>query len=859
MIVGSAFEHLDAPQWLTLDAAVSGHAQTAPTAVALVSGRGRQWTYSDLLALSNAARAQLATVGAGPRDIVAIDAREPAHLALAVAIVASAAVSAPLADAGPGERSRSMIRRLRAAALVTDGEGEATELPTIDAEDLLEVGTSDATPASAVSSTEREGPHLDDLAVVFATSGTSAQPKLVPNTHRNLRASAVAAEVTTGFHSSDRCLVLGPMWHTLGVRALTDALHVGGSVIVPDQLDSSTLADHLERDEPTCVVALPAALPELTRALAQLPAATRAAIAASIRFVRTGAAPLPPAVAARLAEMLPAPVVRGYGMTEVAKIACAALGSDPPPPGSVGRPVAVDLRILHADGSIAATGEEGEVVVRGASVAPGYLDDPVATSDAFCDGWFHTGDIGRVDEHGCLYLSGRRDDTVNRGGEPIALGALDRAVEGHPAVEAALATAVPHPTLGSDVVVSYVVTRGAPAPSPGELRRFLSESVAPGQLPTRFNQLDALPMTASGKPSRKALASLIQQEREDQQSIGASSRSKRPSDIVSLRLSALWAELLGLRSPVGPDDDFFALGGDSLMLLELCAMIATQFGVVLLPGELIAQPSLRQMAAVVASEEHPASPRRTLVMLREGASGRLPLFLVPGGGGSVAALQRFVYQLAPGRPMFGFEARGLYPGERPLRSVRRLARLYNDELLEAVEAERFFLAGTSFGAIVAQQMAVELQRHGRAPELLVMIDCPSPEMLAADQHERPADTTVSQARRRVADELDWITLRRDSALGFRARMTRCIFVNRVAARSHRPRTSSVPTAFVSSGAHRRRTGEDLLGWSRYLGGEVTLTSVDGEHVEAIRDRAHEIAPWLDRLFDERDAAATPLA
>src|SRR5262249_45250414 len=115
-----------------------------------------------------------------------------------------------------------------------------------------------------------------------------------------------------------------------------------------------------------------------------------------------------------------------------------------------------------------------------------------------------------------------------------------------------------------------------------------------------------------------------------------------------------------------------------------------------------------------------------LLPLRAGEPGRLRLYLVPGRGGTLAAVHRFVFHLTPGRPLLGFEAPGLYPGEEPARSVRAQARRYGDELLADVGEDDFALVGTSYGSLVVQEMARLLERRGRPPELLVMIDALRP-------------------------------------------------------------------------------------------------------------------------------------
>ena len=287
------------------------------------------------------------------------------------------------------------------------------------------------------------------------------------------------------------------MAHVLGLRTVTDTLWCGGAVVIPDELTVEAIAWHLIEHRPTCVVAPPPLLHVLASAVEHLDPTERDPVLAGLRFVRSGAAALRPAFAERLRATLRVPVLHGYGMSEVGKIACASLdGNDPV--GSVGRPLGVELRI-----------DQGEIVVRGDVVAPGYFDGEHESASAFEDGWFRTGDLGRLDDDGYLYLLGRRDDTVSRGGVAISLVALEEALEAHPSVGAALAAPVEHPSLGFDVVLAYTTSSSDELPS-ARAREFLLTRLAASHIPTRIVEVDALPLTGSGKPSRRLLTELVQ-------------------------------------------------------------------------------------------------------------------------------------------------------------------------------------------------------------------------------------------------------------------------------------------------------------------------------------------------------------
>ena len=176
--------------------------------------------------------------------------------------------------------------------------------------------------------------------------------------------------------------------------------------------------------------------------------------------------------------------------------------------GSCGRPLAAQVRILDEAGEAVAPGTRGEIVVRGSTVFPGYLDDPDANAAAFLpDGWFRTGDLGCLDEDGFLFLKGRIKELINRGGEKIAPGEVDQVLQSHPAVAEAATFGVPHARLGEDIVAA-VVLESEMNPSPRELRRWMLDRLSPYKAPRRNWFVENLPRSATDKLRRSELARL---------------------------------------------------------------------------------------------------------------------------------------------------------------------------------------------------------------------------------------------------------------------------------------------------------------------------------------------------------------
>ncbi|MFE4371313.1 AMP-binding protein [Streptomyces sp. NPDC056835] len=348
------------------------------------------------------------------------------------------------------------------------------------------------------------------LALLLFTTGSTGTPKIVPLTHANLAASVAGVRSTCHLAPDDATLLVMPLFHGHGLIAgLLATLASGGAVHLPA---TGRFSAHLFWDEITGVKATwYTAVPTihqilLARADTDYPAADPPAL----RFIRSSSAPLAPAVLHRTEERFGAPVISAYGMTETAHQAA----SNPLPcdgareDASVGLPTGLEVRIVTGDGEPAAVGETGEISVRGPALTAGYLNDPRATAASFVDGWFHTGDLGHLDPDGYLFLSGRTKEMINRGGEKIAPHTVEAVLLSHPAVQDALAFAVPDPKYGEEINAAVILQPGRHA-TQDDLRQHCLARLSAFEVPKRIYFLDRFPRTAKGAGDRGALAASL--------------------------------------------------------------------------------------------------------------------------------------------------------------------------------------------------------------------------------------------------------------------------------------------------------------------------------------------------------------
>ena len=596
---------------------------------------------ADLRRQLAAAHAALRQAGIGRCDTVAVVLRNGPELAAISLAVASSARCAPLNPAITAGEFGFYLGDLEPAALLlaaTDRGDLRSVAASLGVRCLDVQWTADA-PAGACAikgvaisgeTNDSELPNPDDVALLLHTSGTTSRPKLVPLTHRNLCASAKNVIRTLGLSPRDRSLNLMPLFHIHGfVASLLASLAAGGSVACCAGYRDGEFIPCLDVLQPTWYTAAPAIHRAVLAELARYP--NRIA-AARLRFVRSASAPLPGTVMRALEAALEAPVIEAYGMTEAAH----QIASNPLPPGerqarSVGRATGTSVAVMDEAQRLLPAGATGEIVIRGDNVTAGYASPRGANANAFADGWFRTGDIGSIDADGCIHITGRLKELINRAGEKVSPLEIDEALLEHPDVREVVAFGVEHPTMGEDVAAAVVLKEGTAA-SANEIRAFLFGRLAEFKIPSQILLVDSVPVGATGKVARANLPSLL------------ASRMRpafvSPRDQAEHELAALFREILGI-AEVGAFDNFFTLGGDSLRGFQLLTRIREQWRVDIPMVELFKEPTLAQLAVATTrarrsdeatgprKERHPVSGHR-LVAQTLAALGITHVYGVPG-------------------------------------------------------------------------------------------------------------------------------------------------------------------------------------------------------------------------------------
>ena len=342
-----------------------------------------------------------------------------------------------------------------------------------------------------------------DTAVVLYTSGTTGHPKGAELTHANL-INNVEVSAADLFQLGPDDLIFGglPLFHAFGQTCtLNAAIMTGASLTVLPRFDAAKALGILADQRVTIF----AGVPTMFSALLHVPDRSDYDVS-TLRLCISGGAAMPVEVLRQFEDAFDCIVLEGYGLSETSPVASFNHPGRERKPGSIGTPIrGVEMRVVDASGAEVPQGEVGEIAIRGHNIMKGYLNRPEATAEAVSDdGWFRTGDIGRVDEDGYYYIVDRKKDLIIRGGYNIYPREIEEVLYEHPEVAEAAVVGIPHPELGEEVGAAVALKPGATV-TPDELRSYVKSQVAAYKYPRRVWIVDALPKGPTGKILKKEI------------------------------------------------------------------------------------------------------------------------------------------------------------------------------------------------------------------------------------------------------------------------------------------------------------------------------------------------------------------
>ena len=759
----------------------------------------RTLTFAELDGRSRALASRLAALGVGAGDVVALALpRDPGYAVALLAVLRVGAASMPLDPAGPRERNAAMLRAARASVLLAATAQDFGDLPGVVRIDPEASRDAVADARNTIRALAVVAAPFDPqrLAFIIHTSGSSGVPKAVEVSEgqvlhrlrwdwhaRPWRAGEVACQRGSAGFVDTIAEWLGPLLCGVPTLIVADAL-----LLEPRAMIAALAAARVSR-----ILLVPSQLDLLLDAGVDLARALPA-----LRLWTASGEALAAATAARFRSALPgAELWNVYGATEAWDATCHRVG-DSEGDGDGGVPIGVPLPGMRAyvlDDNLApvATGTVGELHVAGAGLARGYRGDAALTRERFIDNPFspgsgdrlyRTGDRARMRDDGLLECLGRGDRRVKVSGVRIELGEIEAVLAQHAAVrEAAVVYA-------GGRIVAHVATHAHCAIDIGALRAFARERLPPAAVPRELVVHAALPRNARGKLERGALDAPAREV-------------EPPRSELERVLVQVFADLLG--SVPGVNDDFFDQGGDSLLGVRLVAEIEALTGKPFRLDTLAAAPTPRALAAHVGGRWSDWTASRITI---NAGGGALPLFGICGAWGHALRLLRLGRALGSDVPFHALQPPMMQWPEGI--GLRAMATHYADEIVGVHPRGACRLIGTSFGGIMAFEVALQLQRRGRDVALLCAVDSAAP---GSDLKPPPPLADAASAIEQA---------------GMRAYLAHL-----AAARNYRPDAVYAGRVVYFRCAGSKRSA--VRGWARVLRDPMEIVPVPGGHGEFHRE------------------------
>ncbi|MFJ7062442.1 amino acid adenylation domain-containing protein [Streptomyces microflavus] len=628
--------------------------RATPDAVAIDTGTDSgtgTLTYAELDRASHALAARLVAHGVTPGSLVGLLTEPGADAVVSVvAVLRTGAGWVPLDSGHPTARLADQLARSGARTVLchapTRAAGEALG-------DVTLVSVDASMPAPQGSSDDPVVPvDADSTAYVIFTSGSTGRPKAVPITYRSMENYLSWAISTFGYDEHDRLAQTASLCFDASVRQLLAPLLVGATVVTVGRdllRDPDLLLTHVERTRITVWSSVPTLWEQLLSASEERVrrGAPRPGLS-SLRWIHVGGEALSPAHVRRWFDLFGSGqhIANLYGPTEATiNTTCHIIRARPGDDVRtlpIGRPVAgTEVEVVGPGGELRQPGEAGELLIAGIGLTPGYLGEPALTEAAFTfrrgRRWYRSGDRVRAAEDGTLEFLGRLDDQVKVRGNRVEPGEIEAVLQAHPDITQAV-------VLLQDGRLAAFVTprRGASGADPVALRLHLAETLPPYMLPSRITAVGRMPLTGTGKIDRRQLLALRTGKRteggDEPVEAGAVPRTA-PVTPTEVRLARIWSVLLQA-DDVCREDDFFALGGDSLLVLEVFARLEKQGGPLPRPTVIYRHRTLAALATAVDTAEAPDAANTSVpepaVSVAESA-GPAPFPLTPSQRGFLLA------------------------------------------------------------------------------------------------------------------------------------------------------------------------------------------------------------------------------
>jgi acyl-CoA synthetase (AMP-forming)/AMP-acid ligase II/thioesterase domain-containing protein len=572
-----------------------------------------------------------------------------------------------------------------------------------------------------VRRTAAAAPHL-----ILFTGGTTGLPKAVLYHEDRYLLATRAAVDNLSITAADVLVNPYPAHHFGGIQAISQTMFAGATLVQVPVPDEIAILRAIQRYRGTFIVAVPT----LWRRMLQHPEQAGFDLS-TLRMANVASDHIPIELMAAIRARTGARCIQGYGTTETGLVTLTPIEHESDKPGSCGIADRFSEVMVSAGGAKALPPRQvGRVLVRTAHGMQAYAGDPQATIACMEHGWYVSGDLGYLDEDGFLYITGREKNVISCGAEKLVPEEIEFGLRRFPGVQAAVVVGVADADLGE--VPAALVVHDAETPfDAAALELYSVEQLGAVQRIRHAWAVPELPVTLAGKIDRQRAQALASEwaapdagaqaaDAED----GAVFRRDLPRDPVEVQLQRIWQELLG-RPSIGVHDDFFSLGGHSMLAARLAVRVREDFGVVITPSVLLRAPTIALLADCIprVAEGVAAS---SLVALRTADGGKSPLHCVHGGSREVVAFRTLAAQLRTGRPVYGLRVPPSLDKHTLPRRIEDFAAMYVRAIRTVQPRGPYNVCGYHHGAVIAFEMAQQLREQGEDVGMLGMLDGSGP-------------------------------------------------------------------------------------------------------------------------------------
>ena len=858
-----------------------------------VKSRNHEWTYQDLDRVAgNIAQSILRRRGSSEERIALLFEHDAPMIAGMLGALKAGRTYVPLDPRHPTVRLAQIVEHSEATALLTNSKNLA----------LAHELANDGVRLINIDDVDTAAPHIpptaigpDRLAYILYTSGSTGQPKGVMQSHRNVLHHIRVYTNNLHLNADDRLTLLSSYCFDASVMDIYGALLNGATLYPIDILEEglSGLSRHLIDEGITVYHSTPTVYRLFGNTLNGETDFPR------IRLIVLGGEEVNRADVELYKKHFSGNClfVNGLGPTEATVSLQNFIDKQTDVSGEsvpVGFPVdATEVLLLDEAGQPSEI--FGEIAIKSAHVALGYWRNPEATAAAFSNGAgatalshprvahatgsmrvYRTGDMGRRLPDGSIKFEGRKDFQIKIRGIRVELGEIESALAQYPEVRESVVVAKEN-AAGDKQLIAYVVPREQ-ASINDELRDFLKQKLPEYMVPSSFVLLDSLPLTPSGKLNRRVLP-----EPDDFANTEAKTCAA-PSTAVEASLADIWADLLGMNE-VGVNDDFFELGGNSLLAVSLFSEIEKRFGKLMLLSTLFQAPTIARLAAILQKDLTPQWSSLVAINAVEpahGHSSKPPFFCVHALGGNVLEYYSLAHHLGKSQPFYGLQSAGLNGKHAPHTRVEDMAAHYIKEMRELQPAGPYFIGGRSLGGMIAFEMARQLRSQGQEVGLLALLDTyPSGyAKLLQDQTTLRArfDRAASRTKAHLAnlnslslpDKLMYLVAKSKFApRKMKSQMWRRVYssyenfgrplpralqdieeLNSLAVREYVPQVYDGHVTLFWASNDLRATVNFVEGWRALAGGGIDVHEIPGNHLDIVKEpHVAELASKLQSCLD----------